>query len=109
MVEQAIGALKRFFARASSPNPKPILWVGAGASAAAGYPTLWQLEEKIRAELPGIDKTGFELIDASPETSGKSSVSAPRATDLLEAVEIRDQIREKNSRVVAGHMGANGA
>jgi hypothetical protein len=64
MIEQAIEALKRFFAKATSPQPKPILWVGAGASAAAGYPTLWQLEEKIRAELPDTDKTGFELIDA---------------------------------------------
>ncbi len=64
MVAQALLLLKRFLAKSAAPQPKPILWVGAGASAAAGYPTLWQLEEKIRAELPDTDKTGFELIDA---------------------------------------------
>jgi tetratricopeptide (TPR) repeat protein len=64
VVEQAIAALTRFFAPSRATHSKPILWVGAGASAAAGYPTLWQLEEKVRAELPGTDQTGFALIDA---------------------------------------------
>ena len=64
MVERAFEALHLFLTSSGPTGPKPILWVGAGASAAAGYPTLWQLEEQLRARLPGVDKTGFALIDA---------------------------------------------
>ena len=42
----------------------PVLWVGAGASAAASYPTLGQLEQLLRAQLRGVDKSGFALVDA---------------------------------------------
>jgi hypothetical protein len=46
------------------PNPLPILWVGAGASAAAGYPTLAKVEAYLRTRLPGATAaTGFALID----------------------------------------------
>ena len=37
----------------------PVLWVGAGASAAAGYPTLGQLEQPARAAAPGGGAVGF--------------------------------------------------
>src|SRR5260370_29021486 len=39
-------------AYAADPNsPLPLLWVGAGASAAAGYPTLNQLRKALQDEL----------------------------------------------------------
>lgn len=63
MTNAAADKLTLFLERYRKNGPHPILWVGAGASAAAGYPTLGQLEELLRKELPGETATGFELID----------------------------------------------
>lgn len=65
-------------------GPLPILWVGAGASAAAGYPTLWQLEEQLRKRLPGSTKTGFELIDAFVAKYGPTLLSSELETHIGE-------------------------
>jgi hypothetical protein len=56
--------LVTYFQHQKSPGPRPILWVGAGASAAAGYPTLAKLDELLREQMPGETRTGFDLIDA---------------------------------------------
>lgn len=53
-------------------NPRPILWVGA--SAAAGYPTLAQLEAHIRTRLPGSTKTSFGLFDEYVATYGAAAL-----------------------------------
>ena len=53
-----------FLQRYRDRGVHPVLWVGAGASAAAGYPTLGQLEQLLRAQLRGVDKSGFALVDA---------------------------------------------
>ena len=53
-----------FLQRYRERGVHPVLWVGAGASAAAGYPTLGQLEQRLRAQLRGVDKSGFALVDA---------------------------------------------
>jgi tetratricopeptide (TPR) repeat protein len=53
-----------FLQRYRDSGVHPVLWVGAGASAAAGYPTLGQLEQRLRAQLRGVDKSGFALVDA---------------------------------------------
>jgi hypothetical protein len=53
-----------FLERYRARSVHPVLWIGAGASAAAGYPTLGQLEQLLRAQLPGVDKAGFALLDA---------------------------------------------
>jgi NAD-dependent SIR2 family protein deacetylase len=41
---------------------KPVLWLGAGASAAAGYPTLAGIETILKKRLPASRATGFDLI-----------------------------------------------
>jgi hypothetical protein len=53
-----------FLERYRARSVHPVLWIGAGASAAAGYPTLGQLEQLLRAQLPGVDRAGFALLDA---------------------------------------------
>lgn len=56
--------LEQFLSRYRKTGPTPILWVGAGASAAAGYPTLAKLAEILRKELPGTDADAWHLVDA---------------------------------------------
>lgn len=53
-----------FLQRYRERGVHPVLWVGAGASAAAGYPTLGQLEQLLRTQLQGVDKSGFALVAA---------------------------------------------
>jgi phosphoglycolate phosphatase-like HAD superfamily hydrolase len=81
-MENAVAELVRFLEMFREHGPLPILWVGAGASAAAGYPTLWQLEELLRKLLPGSTKTGFELIDALVEECGKALLANELETHL---------------------------
>lgn len=81
-MENAVAELVRFLEMFREHGPLPILWVGAGASAAAGYPTLWQLEELLRKLLPGSTKTGFELIDALVENFGPTPLSNALETHL---------------------------
>src|SRR5262245_60619380 len=45
-----------------SGGPRPILWIGAGASAAAGYPTRAALQGMIQQAL-GSSQTGWPLIE----------------------------------------------
>ena len=52
----------------------PILWVGAGASAAAGYPTLSQLEDLLRKDLRGVDVSGPELVDVYIKTYSRNDL-----------------------------------
>lgn len=61
--EQA-GKLAQFLSRYRKTGPAPILWVGAGASAAAGYPTLAKLAEILRQELSSTETDGYRLVDA---------------------------------------------
>jgi len=56
-------------------GPHPILWVGAGASAAAGFPTLAGLETVLRQGLPGVDASGFELADAYVEKYSRANLA----------------------------------
>ncbi len=42
----------------------PILWIGPGASEAAGYPTATQIEALLRKRLPGSEATGPALAEA---------------------------------------------
>lgn len=63
-IETQVEDLSRFLEHYRQRQLHPILWVGAGASAAAGYPTLGQIEGLLRAELPGVDLEGFALMDA---------------------------------------------
>ncbi len=79
MTKEAVEALLLFLDKFRAPSPRPILWVGAGASAAAGYPTLWQLEAKLRAQLPGSTETGLALVDAFLAEWGSAGLD-----DLLE-------------------------
>src|SRR5690242_5992036 len=64
MKQSPVEALTRFITLRQQSGPLPILWVGAGTSAAAGLPTLATLEEQLRHKLPGCTATGFELLDA---------------------------------------------
>lgn len=63
---------------------RPVLWVGAGASVAAGHPGTWQLTEKMIA---GADDTidpglSFEQVaDAYVKSEGKGAL-----TDLLQSL-----------------------
>ena len=63
-IDAQVQELGDFLQRYHTRRVHPVLWVGAGAGAAAGYPTLGQLEQLLRAQLPGVDQTGFALIDA---------------------------------------------
>ena len=63
-IDAQVQELGDFPQRYRERRPHPVLWVGAGASAAADYPTLGQLEQLLRAQLRGVDKSGFALIDA---------------------------------------------
>jgi hypothetical protein len=68
-------ALTRFLQLYQPKGPLPILWVGAGASAAAGLPTLAMLEERLRQALFNCTATGFELIDAFVKEYGEASMA----------------------------------
>ena len=63
-IDAQVQELGNFLQRYHARGVHPVLWIGAGASAAAGYPTLSQLEQLLRAQLPGVDKAGFALLDA---------------------------------------------
>ena len=63
-IDAQVQELGDFLQRYRERSVHPVLWVGAGASAAAGYPTLGQLEQLLRAQLPGVDQSGFDLINA---------------------------------------------
>ena len=75
MAESASESLIRFLSRYVKSGPRPILWVGAGASAAAGYPTLAKLESLIRTELPGATETGFALLDRYVREFGRADLA----------------------------------
>ncbi len=62
--EEQAGKLAQFLSRYRKTGPAPILWVGAGASAAAGYPTLAKLAEILRQELSSTETDGYRLVDA---------------------------------------------
>jgi tetratricopeptide (TPR) repeat protein len=64
LVAPAVEALSLFLRRNHETGSLPILWVGAGASAAAGHPTLGQLEAAARKWVPGSTAAGFALFDA---------------------------------------------
>lgn len=72
MTTAATDSVVRFLEMFS--NPLPLLWVGAGASAAAGYPTLGQLESYFRVHLPGSTNTSFALIDEFASTFGTTAL-----------------------------------
>jgi hypothetical protein len=63
-IDAQVQELGNFLQRYHARGVHPVLWIGAGASAAAGYPMLSQLEQLLRAQLPGVDKAGFALLDA---------------------------------------------
>lgn len=63
MKESAAQRLARFVDHSCQNQLPPILWVGAGASAAAGYPTLAAVEKHLRESLPGSAASGFALIE----------------------------------------------
>ena len=63
-IDAQVQELGDFLQRYRERSVHPVLWVGAGASAAAGYPTLGQLEQLLRAQLPGVEQSGFALINA---------------------------------------------
>lgn len=73
-MDEAVRARVRFVELYREAGPLPILWVGAGASAAAGYPTLWQVEKILRQRLPDSKKEGFELIDEFIDEYGEATV-----------------------------------
>lgn len=81
-MEQAVSALVGFVEMFRINGPRPILWVGAGASAAAGYPTLWQLEELLRKHLSDCTESGFALIDAFVSELGLTTLANELETHL---------------------------
>ncbi len=72
--KRLLALLERGMAHA---DRRPILWVGAGMSIPAGYPSLSQLAERCRrgslVDLPET-LTGFELIDAFVEANGEGEL-----------------------------------
>lgn len=74
--ETPIEQLTQFLRHCREINLDPILWVGAGMSAAAGYPTLSGVEMRLREWLPGIEKSGFDLIDAYVEKYSEANLAA---------------------------------
>jgi hypothetical protein len=76
-MDAQVAELVTYFQVQKSPGPRPILWVGAGASAAAGYPTLARLEALLREHMPGETRTGFELIDAYIQRYSKTQQARP--------------------------------
>jgi tetratricopeptide (TPR) repeat protein len=63
-VDLQVEKLVSFLSNALETGGSPILWVGAGASAAAGYPALGKLEEILRQRLPGVEGDAYHLVDA---------------------------------------------
>jgi hypothetical protein len=59
---QPIDALADFLEQNRDGGLHPILWIGAGASAAAGYPTMATIEAFLRPRLPDSREAGFTLI-----------------------------------------------
>lgn len=74
-IEARVEELARFLERYREKGPRPILWVGAGASAAAGFPTLAGLEPILRRELPGVEKSGYELVDAYVDAYSRADLA----------------------------------
>lgn len=68
------------FLRHGKRGTRPVLWVGAGASAAAGYPTLATIDRELRQHMidrgfVGHDADGFELFDAYMSATSRTDMS----------------------------------
>jgi len=73
---QPIDALAGFLEQNRDGGLHPILWIGAGASAAAGYPTLAGIEVFLRQKLPGSREAGFALVADFVAELGESELAA---------------------------------
>jgi tetratricopeptide (TPR) repeat protein len=65
---------------ADPKKPLPILWVGAGASAAAGYPTLNQLKKSLQEDLASLEGGGDPI---------ESYIQQFSRVDLMNVLEIK--------------------
>jgi tetratricopeptide (TPR) repeat protein len=61
-IEKQVEDLSLFLEHYRDVKLDPILWIGAGASAAAGYPTLAGIEEVLRKRIPDSKESGWGLI-----------------------------------------------
>jgi SIR2-like domain len=81
-MQAAVDSLVFFLNMFRAPGPRPILWVGAGASAAAGRPTLGQLDAHLRSRIPPSASTGFALVDEFVAEYGTAPVESALQTLL---------------------------
>jgi len=66
---------ERYFRSSQRDTLLPILWVGAGASAAAGLPALPALENALREDLGGSKAEGPALLDEYIEEFSESKLN----------------------------------
>lgn len=106
-LEKAVQTLRRFLELYRVNGPRPILWVGAGASAAAGYPTLGQIETILKQSLPGETQTGYALIDVFIEEYSRNDLANTLQTHLgapKKPVGIHQAIARLAGADVFGHV-----
>lgn len=74
-IDEQVQRLELFLSNYLETGPAPILWVGAGASAAAGFPALGQMEKILRKRLPGVDADAYHLVDAYVDEYSKADLA----------------------------------
>lgn len=105
-MESPVSELVSFLEIFRKHGPLPILWVGAGASAAAGYPTLWQLDERLRRLSPNSTQTGLELIDTLVSKLGRTLLASQLQTHLGATRKFVELHRTMTRLADAGLFGA---
>lgn len=83
-IESQVETLRAFLDQSCSSGRCPVLWIGAGVSAAAGYPTLAGIETLLRPRLPDSFASGFALVDEFTAESGQDGLAALFAQSLGE-------------------------
>src|SRR6185436_1231570 len=74
-VDLQVEKLVLFLSNSLESGSAPILWVGAGASAAAGFPALGKLEEILRKRLPGVAGDAYHLVDEYVEEYSRADLA----------------------------------
>ena len=83
-IEKQVEDLSPFLGHYREVGRDPILWIGAGASAAAGYPTLAGIEAVLRKRIPDCKESGWGLIREFTDRFSRTDLGAVLQAELGE-------------------------